>query len=53
MYTRQDPCPIEEALRALAQAVDDEMVRDQSNGAAETEIGDTSRAAETEIGDMC
>lgn len=40
MYTRQDPCPIEEALRALAQAVDDEMLRDQSNGAEELEVGD-------------
>ena len=41
MYTRQDPCPIDEALRALAQAVDDEMLRDQSRGAEETEIDDT------------
>ncbi|KAM0801378.1 P-loop containing nucleoside triphosphate hydrolase protein [Usnea florida] len=41
MYTRQDPCTIDEAFRALAQAVDEEMLRDQSNGAAETEIGDT------------
>ena len=41
MYTRQDPCPIDEALRALSQAVDDETLRDQSNGAEETEVGDT------------
>ena len=40
MYTRQDPCPIDEALRALAQAVD-EMLQDQSNRVEETEIADT------------
>lgn len=28
MYTRQDPCPIDEALRALSQAVDNESLRE-------------------------
>lgn len=40
MYARQDPCPIDEALRALAQAVENESLREQRDGTEETKMID-------------
>lgn len=37
MYARLDPCPIDEALGALAQAVEDESLGQQGFGTGETE----------------
>ncbi|KAF6232364.1 hypothetical protein HO173_009469 [Letharia columbiana] len=40
MYTTQDPCPIDEALNALSEAVDNESLREQKDSTGETKMLD-------------
>ena len=40
MYSKQDPCPIDDALTALSQAVDNEASQGQKDGAEEARMID-------------
>ena len=40
MHAKQDPCPIDEALEALSQAVDHESLREQKNDTEDAKMID-------------